>query len=90
MATTDGMVRAAFASDPRLDHWRKTLVALCRIPGVSAAGFPLEFVAPAQPKRASLLAEEKPIDVFVDGRARLDLHGFVEQREARQQRVTYL
>ena len=30
--------------DARLDQWRETLVALCRIPGVSAAGFPPEEV----------------------------------------------
>jgi acetylornithine deacetylase/succinyl-diaminopimelate desuccinylase-like protein len=41
MTTTAGMVREALGDlDARLDHWRQTLVALCRIPGVSAAGFP--------------------------------------------------
>jgi Peptidase family M20/M25/M40 len=45
MATTDGMVRQALSDlDARLDHWRETLVALCRIPGVSAAGFPPDEV----------------------------------------------
>ena len=40
--------------------------------------------------RASLLADVKPIDVLVDGGARLDLYRFVQQREARQQGVTNL
>jgi hypothetical protein len=40
--------------------------------------------------RASLLADEKPIDVFVDGRAGLDLYGFVKQREDRKQGVPHL
>ena len=45
MATTDGMVREALGDlDARLDHWRQTLVALCRIPSISAAGFPPEEV----------------------------------------------
>jgi hypothetical protein len=30
--------------DARLDHWKQTLVDLCRIPSVSAAGFPPEEV----------------------------------------------
>jgi|SoiMethySBSTD1v2_1073268.scaffolds.fasta_scaffold16530_2 hypothetical protein len=46
MATTHGMVRKALGDlDARLDHWRQTLVALCRIPSVSAAGFPLKMCA---------------------------------------------
>jgi hypothetical protein len=37
----NGIVREALGDlDARLDHWRQTLVDLCRIPGVSAAGFP--------------------------------------------------
>ena len=45
MATTDSLVREALGDlDARLDHWRETLVALCRIPSVSAAGFPPEEV----------------------------------------------
>ena len=45
MATTNGMVREALSDlDARLDHWRETLVALCRIPSVSAAGFPPDEV----------------------------------------------
>jgi acetylornithine deacetylase/succinyl-diaminopimelate desuccinylase-like protein len=45
MATTDGMVREALGElAAGLDHWRETLVDLCRIPGVSAAGFPAEEV----------------------------------------------
>jgi acetylornithine deacetylase/succinyl-diaminopimelate desuccinylase-like protein len=39
------MVRQALGElDTRLDHWKQTLVALTRIPGVSAAGFPPEEV----------------------------------------------
>jgi len=50
MATTDGMVRQALGDlDARLDHWRKTLVALCRIPSVSAAGFPPEERGASRP-----------------------------------------
>ena len=45
MAATDGVVREALGDlDARLDHWKKTLVELCRIPGISAAGFPPEEV----------------------------------------------
>lgn len=45
MTTTEGMVRQALGDlDTRLEHWRETLVALCRIPGVSAAGFPPDEV----------------------------------------------
>jgi acetylornithine deacetylase/succinyl-diaminopimelate desuccinylase-like protein len=45
MAMTDGMVREMLRDlDARLDHWRETLVALCRVPSVSAAGFPPEEV----------------------------------------------
>jgi hypothetical protein len=40
--------------------------------------------------RASLLADVEPIDVWVDGGARLELYRFVQQREARQQGVTNL
>ena len=40
--------------------------------------------------RASLLADVKPIDIWVDGGARLELYRFVQQREARQQGVTNL
>jgi hypothetical protein len=40
MGTTDGMVREALRDlEARLDHWRETLVTLCRIPSISAAGF---------------------------------------------------
>ena len=56
MATTDGMVREALGDlDARLDHWRETLVALCRIPGVSAAGFPPEEVGRSAPAVAQAL-----------------------------------
>jgi hypothetical protein len=45
MATTDDIVRVALGElDARLDHWTRTLVELCRIPGVSASGFPPEEV----------------------------------------------
>ena len=45
MATTDGMVREALGElDARLDHWKRTLVELCRIPSTSASGFPPEEV----------------------------------------------
>ena len=45
MATTDGMVRDALGElDARLDHWKRTLVELCRIPSTSASGFPPEEV----------------------------------------------
>ena len=41
----NGIVREALRDlDARLDHWRQTLVDLCRIPSVSAAGFPPEEV----------------------------------------------
>jgi len=41
----NGIVREALGDlDARLDHWRQTLVDLCRIPSVSAAGFPAEEV----------------------------------------------
>ena len=37
----NGIVREALGDlDARLDHWRQTLVDLCRIPSISAAGFP--------------------------------------------------
>ena len=39
------MVRQALGElDARLDHWKQTLVELCRIPSVSASGFPPEEV----------------------------------------------
>ncbi len=45
MATTDGMVRDALGElDAGLDHWKRTLVELCRIPSTSASGFPPEEV----------------------------------------------
>ena len=41
----NGIVRKALGDlDARLDHWRQTLVELCRIPSISAAGFPPEEV----------------------------------------------
>ena len=44
-AMGNGMVRAALGDlDARLDHWKGTLVDLCRIPSISAAGFPPEEV----------------------------------------------
>ena len=41
----NGMVRGALGDlDARLDHWKRTLVDLCRIPSMSAPGFPPEEV----------------------------------------------
>src|SRR3989442_6500770 len=41
----NGIVREVLGDlDARLDHWRQTLVDLCRIPSMSAAGFPPEEV----------------------------------------------
>ena len=40
MAETNGIAREALGNlDARLDHWKQTLVELCRIPSVSASGF---------------------------------------------------
>jgi acetylornithine deacetylase/succinyl-diaminopimelate desuccinylase-like protein len=46
----NGIVREALGNlGARLDHWKQTLVDLCRIPGMSAASFPAEEVRrPAQ------------------------------------------
>jgi acetylornithine deacetylase/succinyl-diaminopimelate desuccinylase-like protein len=45
MAETNGIVRASLGDlDARLDHWKQTLMALCRIPSVSASGFPPDEV----------------------------------------------
>jgi len=42
---TNGTVRDALGDlDARLDHWKRTLVDLCRIPSMSASGFPPEEV----------------------------------------------
>ena len=42
---TNGMVRDALRDlDARLDHWKGTLVDHCRIPSMSAAGFPPDEV----------------------------------------------
>jgi acetylornithine deacetylase/succinyl-diaminopimelate desuccinylase-like protein len=41
----NGVVREALGDlEARLDHWKQTLVELCRIPSVSASGFPPEEV----------------------------------------------
>lgn len=41
----NGIVREALGDlDARLDHWKQTLVDLCRIPSMSAASFPPEEV----------------------------------------------
>jgi hypothetical protein len=40
-----GIVRQALGDlDARLDHWKRSLVDLCRIPSISATGFPPEEV----------------------------------------------
>jgi len=45
MAETNGIVHAALGDlDARVDHWKQTLMALCRIPSVSASGFPPDEV----------------------------------------------
>src|SRR2546430_15843733 len=41
----NGIVREALGDlDARLDHWKRMLVDLCRIPSISAASFPPEEV----------------------------------------------
>jgi hypothetical protein len=45
----NGIVRAALGDlDARLDHWRQTLVDLCRIPSI---GGPRAALAPHRPWR---------------------------------------
>ena len=45
MAKSNDIVRAALGDlDARLDHWRQTLAARCRIPSISASGFPPDEV----------------------------------------------
>jgi len=58
MAEENGSVRAALGDlDARLDHWRQTLVALCRILSVSAAGFPPDEVRRSAQAVAQALRE---------------------------------
>ncbi len=58
MATTDRMVQEALGDlDARLDHWRETLETLCRIPSVSAAGFPAEEVRRSAQAMAQVLRD---------------------------------
>lgn len=59
-------VRAALGDlDARLDHWRQTLVALCRIPSVSASGFPPDEVRRSAQAMAQALREAGVEDVEV-------------------------
>src|SRR5262245_29407392 len=65
--------------------------AFVRWPGLDMAPQPPgRWWRPAEPGCASILADEKPIDVFVDGRAGLNRYGLIKQRKARQQGVTHL
>jgi len=58
MATTDGIVRNALGDlDARLDHWKQTLVDLCRIPSISAPGFPPEEVRRSAQAVAQILRD---------------------------------
>jgi acetylornithine deacetylase/succinyl-diaminopimelate desuccinylase-like protein len=58
MAETNGIVRASLGDlDARLDHWKQTLVALCRIPSVSASGFPRDEVRRSAEAVAQTLRE---------------------------------
>jgi acetylornithine deacetylase/succinyl-diaminopimelate desuccinylase-like protein len=71
MAMTDGTVRDALGDlDARLDHWRQTLVALCRIPGVSAAGFP-----PDEVRRSGLAVAQALRDAGVENVEVLEIAG---------------
>src|SRR2546428_3544915 len=54
----NGIVREVLGDlDARLDHWRQTLVDLCRIPSMSAAGFPPEEVRRAAQAMAQALRD---------------------------------
>ncbi|HKZ05375.1 MAG TPA: M20/M25/M40 family metallo-hydrolase [Methylomirabilota bacterium] len=58
MAATDGMVREALGDlDARLDHWKHTLAGLCRIPSISAAGFPPDEVRRSAQATAQVLRD---------------------------------
>ena len=58
MAETNGIVHAALGDlDARLDHWKQALVALCRIPSVSATGFSPDEVRRAAGAVAQTLRE---------------------------------
>jgi acetylornithine deacetylase/succinyl-diaminopimelate desuccinylase-like protein len=71
MATTDGMVREALSYlDAALDHWRETLVALCRIPSISAAGFP-----PEEMRRSAQAVAEALRDAGVENVEVLEIPG---------------
>jgi hypothetical protein len=45
MATANGMAREAMGYlDAHINDWKQVLVDLCRIPSMSASGFPAEQV----------------------------------------------
>ena len=71
MATTNGIVREALRDlDARLDHWRETLGALCRIPSISATGFPPEEV-----RRSAQAVAQALRDACVDNVEVLEIPG---------------
>src|SRR5215831_13611975 len=60
MTETTGMVREALGElDTRHDHWKHTLVELCRIPSISASGFPPEEVRRSAEAMARTLSEAR-------------------------------
>jgi len=62
----NGIVREALGDlDARLDHWKQTLVDLCRIASVSASGFPPEAVRRSAKAMAQALRDVGVDDVEV-------------------------